>query len=67
MKLPVELLNKHTKIIFFQKQQTGRQNMFCLGGADNSGRGEDIRKGSQRMNIVEILDTHVCKWKNESC
>jgi hypothetical protein len=29
--------------------------------------GEDIRKGCTRVNMVEILFTHVCKWKNETC
>jgi hypothetical protein len=32
-----------------------------------SGRGEDIRKGYKRVNMVEILGTHVYKWKNETC
>jgi hypothetical protein len=27
---------------------------------------EDIRKGCRRVNMVEILCTHVCKWKNET-
>jgi hypothetical protein len=30
-----------------------------------SGRGEDARKGCRRVNMVEILFTYVCKWKNE--
>jgi hypothetical protein len=31
-----------------------------------SGRGEDLRKGCKRVNMVGILGTHVCKWKNET-
>jgi hypothetical protein len=36
------------------------------GGPTSSGRGEDIRKGYKRVNMVEILCTHVWKWKNET-
>jgi hypothetical protein len=35
--------------------------------AGTSGKGEDIRKGCRRMNVVEIFCTHGCKWKNETC
>jgi hypothetical protein len=28
---------------------------------------EDTRKGCRTVNIVEILYTHVLKWKNETC
>jgi hypothetical protein len=38
----------------------------CLG-VGTSGRGEDIRKGFRRVNMVEILCPHVWKWKNETC
>jgi hypothetical protein len=36
-------------------------------GIDTSGRGENISKGFQRVNIVQILCTYACKWKNETC
>jgi hypothetical protein len=29
--------------------------------------GEEVGKGCGRVNIVQILCTHVCKWKNETC
>jgi hypothetical protein len=29
--------------------------------------GEDVRSGSRRVNIVQILCTHICKWRNETC
>jgi hypothetical protein len=29
--------------------------------------GEDIRKGYRKVNMVEMLYTHVWKWKNEIC
>jgi hypothetical protein len=32
-----------------------------------SGRGEEVEKGNGMVNIVYILCTHVCKWKNDTC
>jgi hypothetical protein len=32
-----------------------------------SEREEDAGKGCRRVNMVQILCTHVCKWKNETC
>jgi hypothetical protein len=29
--------------------------------------GEDVRKVCRRVNKVQILCIHVCKWKNETC
>jgi hypothetical protein len=31
-----------------------------------SGREEDIGKECRKVNLVQILCTHVCKWKNRS-
>jgi hypothetical protein len=33
------------------------------GRGGTSGRGEEIGKGCRRVNMVEILCTHVCKQK----
>jgi hypothetical protein len=43
--------------------------MSCLGEREvgTNGRGEDIRKGYRRVNMVQILCTYVCKWKNDTC
>jgi hypothetical protein len=40
--------------------------MSCLG-VDTSGRGEDIRKGCRRVNMVKILHTHDENGKNMTC
>jgi hypothetical protein len=32
-----------------------------------SGRGEEVGKGHGRVNMVQMLCTHVCKWKNVTC
>jgi hypothetical protein len=31
-----------------------------------SGRGKEVGKGCGRVNIVQILSTYVCKWKNDT-
>jgi hypothetical protein len=36
-------------------------------GIDASGRGEDIWKECMRVNMVEIIGTHIWKWRNEVC
>jgi hypothetical protein len=28
---------------------------------------EEVGKGCRRVNMVQILCTQVCKWKNETC
>jgi hypothetical protein len=28
---------------------------------------EEVGKGCRRVNVVQILCTHVCKWKNDTC
>jgi hypothetical protein len=28
---------------------------------------EEIGRGCGRVNMVQILCTHVCKWKNDTC
>jgi hypothetical protein len=32
-----------------------------------SERGEELGKRYGRVNIVQTLCTHVCKWKNDIC
>jgi hypothetical protein len=50
-------------LFFFYKmgEQEGRTCPFW--GVDTSERGEDVGKGCGRVNMVQILSTHVCKWK----
>jgi hypothetical protein len=57
------LSKQKCQVFFLQKWRTGRQNRSCLGFGTN-GRGEDIRKRCRKVNMVEILCTHICKWKN---
>jgi hypothetical protein len=63
----IAILSKQKCAVFFnyknkeQKVQTGV--VWEVGIIE----GEDIRKGCGRMNMMEILFTHVCKWKNDAC
>jgi hypothetical protein len=34
---------------------------------DTSGKGKMAGKGGRRMNTVQIMCTHVCKCKNDTC
>jgi hypothetical protein len=46
---------------FFQNgEQEGKTGP--MGRGSTRRRGEDIRKGCRRVNMVEILYTHVCKY-----
>jgi hypothetical protein len=54
----IAILNKQKCHFFSQKRRTGRQNRSCLGGG-YEWEGEDIRKGCRRVNVVEMLWTHV--------
>jgi hypothetical protein len=40
---------------FFFLTENRNVNQVLSGGVGTSGKGEDIRKGCQRVNIVEIL------------
>jgi hypothetical protein len=50
---------------FFYKigEQESRTGLAWGGGVGTSGRREEVGKGCRRMNMVQILCTHVCKWK----
>jgi hypothetical protein len=58
---------KQTKCHYFplQDQRTGGQNRSCLLGW-YQWKGEDVRKGCRKVNMVQILCVHVCKWKTET-
>jgi hypothetical protein len=61
---------KQTKMSFFlsQNERTGgRAEQVLSGGLVLVGRGRMGQKGVGKVNMVQILCTHVCKWKNETC
>jgi hypothetical protein len=61
---------KHTKISFFFllykiREQEGRISLAW--GEGHWYQWEEVGKGCGRVNILQILITHVCKWKNDTC
>jgi hypothetical protein len=48
---------------FFYKigEQAGRTGL--IWGVGINGRGQEVGTGCRRVNMVQILCTHVCKWK----
>jgi hypothetical protein len=50
----------------FTKSENRRMEQVLPGGLGTSGRVEEVGKGCGRVNIVQILCTHVCKWKNDT-
>jgi hypothetical protein len=49
---------KQKKISFFKNREQ-EVKLVPVWGVGTSGRGEDIRKGCRRVNMVDILYTHV--------
>jgi hypothetical protein len=58
---------KQTKMSFFFFYRMAEQVLPGDGGVGTSGRGEEKQKECRRVNIVQVLCTHVCKWKNDTC
>jgi hypothetical protein len=61
---------KQTKIsclFFFYKNGEQESRTSTARGVDTSGRGQEVGKGHGRVNVVQIVCTHVCKWKNDTC
>jgi hypothetical protein len=60
---------KQTKMSFFFFYKIGEQEGRTgpAWGVGTSGRREEVGKGCGRVNMVQILCTHGCKWKNETC
>jgi hypothetical protein len=61
------LIKQECHLFFFllQNQGKGGQNRSCLGIC-TSRSGEEVGKGHGKVNMVQILCAHVCKWKNET-
>jgi hypothetical protein len=36
-------------------------------GVGTGGRREEVGQEYRRVRMVQILCTHACKWKNETC
>jgi hypothetical protein len=57
-------LNKNS-IIYKNRKQEGRTSP--VWGIFSSGKRYDMERGCRRVNMVQILCTHGCKWKIETC
>jgi hypothetical protein len=57
------MLQKNTHRVYLVNDNLKcKRNRSCLGGW-YQWKGEEVGKGCGRVNIVQILCTHVCKWK----
>jgi hypothetical protein len=54
----------HFYFFYKIKEQKGRTGL--IRGVGTSGKGEEEGKGCWRVNIMQILYTHVCKLKNDT-
>jgi hypothetical protein len=58
-------------LFFPTKSENRRAEQVLLGWMGESGwyqwEGEYVGNGYKRVKMVQILCTHVCKWKNETC
>jgi hypothetical protein len=60
----IAILNNKS-VIFIFKNRDQEDKTGPVWGVGTSAKREDRRKGHRRLNMVEILYTHVQKWKNE--
>jgi hypothetical protein len=60
---------KQVKCYFFSftKLENRKAEQVLGRVVSTSGSGEEVGKGLGRVNILQILCTHVYKWKNETC
>jgi hypothetical protein len=49
----------------FIKLRNRREKQILPRGYAVSGRGEEVEERYKRVNTVQILCKHVCKWKND--
>jgi hypothetical protein len=65
---PVANLNKQKCDFFFFykiRKQEGGIDPAWDGGCQKEG--EEVEKGCRKVNMMQILHTHICKWKNDTC
>jgi hypothetical protein len=68
-KLPVLLsyTNKHVFFLSFSKSENKQVEQVLPGGGGWYQWRQEVGKCCMRMKIAQILCTHVCNWKNETC
>jgi hypothetical protein len=55
----ISILNKKK----FYKNGEQNARTYLVWGVGTSGKREKVGKGCRKVNMVQILCTHVCKWK----
>jgi hypothetical protein len=60
----ITILNKQMYLFFQNEEQQGK-TVPIWGFIPVAV--EDMRKGWKKVNIIEILHTHVWKWNNKAC
>jgi hypothetical protein len=58
---------KQTQRHFLNKIREHGGRTGPVWGFGISGRGQDVGKRCRTVTMVQILCTHVCKWKNKTC
>jgi hypothetical protein len=62
------MLNKQKlHFITFTKSENKRVEVVLPGKRVVISGGKEMGKGYGKVNIVQILCTHVCKWKIDTC
>jgi hypothetical protein len=65
---PLDSYLKPKNVFFsFTKSDNRRVEQVLPKNVSTSGRGEEVEKEYWRVNVVQILCTHVCKWENDTC
>jgi hypothetical protein len=65
-KKPMYSYLKQTKMPFLIYKRTGGQNRSCLEDW-HQWEGENVGRKGRKVNMAQMLCTHECKWKNETC
>jgi hypothetical protein len=51
----------------FRKLENRRAEQVLPEGLGTNGIRKDVGKWCRRVNMVQILHIHVCKWKTDTC
>jgi hypothetical protein len=54
---------KQAKMSFFFFYKIREQVLLGVGGFIPVGAGKEVGKGYMKLNMVQTICTHVCKWK----
>jgi hypothetical protein len=61
----MKMFQQNKNVIFFFFEIKGQEGRIGTVWQVPVG-GEDVEKGCSRVDMVQILCTHICKWKNDT-